>query len=161
MTFCFLAAVFEKFRNNSLKIYGLCPSHYLSASDLSWDAILKVTKVLPELIPDLDMLKCFEKGTKGRISYISNRYSKANKKYLKLFERKQVSKHIIYLDTNILYCYAMSKFLPASGFKWIDPKDFELNKYISNSSNGFVLEVDLEYPKELRELHNDYLLGAD
>ena len=43
----------------------------------------------------------------------------------------------------------MSKFLPASGFKWIDPKEFELNK------------VDLEYPKELRELQNDYPLAPD
>ena len=55
----------------------------------------------------------------------------------------------------------MSKFLPTSGFKWIDPKKFDLNKYISNSSKGCVLEVDPEYPKELRELHNDYPLAPD
>ena len=55
----------------------------------------------------------------------------------------------------------MSKFLPASGFKWIDPKDLELNKYTSDSSKGSVLEVDLEYPKELRELQNDYPLAPD
>ena len=56
-----------------------------------------------------------------------------------------------------------SKFLPTSGFKWIDPKEFEfdLNKYTSNSSKGCFLEVDLEYPKELRELHNDYPLALD
>ena len=50
----------------------------------------------------------------------------------------------IYLDTNNLYGYAMSKFLPTSRFKWIDPKEFDLNKYISNSSKGCTLEVDLE-----------------
>ena len=55
----------------------------------------------------------------------------------------------------------MSKFLPTSGIKWIDPKEFDLNKYISDSSKGCVLEVDLEYPKELRELHNDYPLAPD
>ena len=55
----------------------------------------------------------------------------------------------------------MSKFLSTSGFKWIDPKELELNKYTSNSSNGCVLEVDLEYPKELHELHNDYLLAPE
>ena len=55
----------------------------------------------------------------------------------------------------------MSKFLPTSGFKWINPKDFDLNKYTSNSSKGCALEVDLEYPKELRELHNDYPLASD
>ena len=55
----------------------------------------------------------------------------------------------------------MSKFLPTIGFKWIDPKEFDLNKCTSNSSKGCVLEVDLECPKELRELHNDYPLAPD
>ena len=59
----------------------------------------------------------FEKGTRGGIPYISNRYSKANYKYLKSYEPKQESKHIIYLDVNDLYGYAMSKFLPTSGSK--------------------------------------------
>ena len=54
----------------------------------------------------------FEKGTRGGISYISDRYSKANNKYLKPYDPKQESKHIIYLDGNNLYLYgyAMSKF---------------------------------------------------
>ena len=55
----------------------------------------------------------------------------------------------------------MSKFLPTSGFKWIDRKEFELNKYTSNSSKGSVPENDIEYLKELRELHNDYPLAPD
>ena len=38
----------------------------------------------------------------------------------------------------------------------MDPKEFDLNKYTRDSSNGCVLQVALEYPKELRELHNDY-----
>ena len=67
----------------------------------------------------------------------------------------------IYLDTKNLYGYAMSKFLPTSGFKWIDPKEFDLNKYTNNSSKGCFLKVDLEYPKELHDLHNDYPLAPD
>ena len=55
----------------------------------------------------------------------------------------------------------MSKILPTSSFKWLDPKEFNLNKYTSNSSKGCALEVDLEYPKELRRLHNDYPLAPD
>ena len=43
-------------------------------------------------------------------------------------------KHIIYLDANNLYGYAMPKVLPIRGFKWIDPKKFGLNKFTSNSS---------------------------
>ena len=48
---------------------------------------------------------------------------------------------------------AVSKFLPTDGFKWIDPKEFDMNNYTFSSSKGFVLKIDLEYPKELRELH--------
>ena len=66
-----------------------------------------------------------KKGTRGRISYISNRYSKSNNNYLKSYESKQESKPIIYLDTTNLYGYAMPKFLTTSGFKWIEPKEFD------------------------------------
>ena len=78
---------------------------------------------------------------------------------MKSYEPKQESKHITYLDANNLYGYAMSKFLVTSGFKWLDPKEFDLNKYTSNGSKGCVLEVDLEYPTELKELRNDYPLA--
>ena len=60
---------------------------------------------------------------------------------------------------NNLYGYAMYKFLLTIGFKWIDPIEFDLNKYTSSNSKGCVLEVDLEYPKELRKLHNNYPLA--
>ena len=131
--------------------------------------MLDMTKFKLEFISDPDMYIFFEKGmrggfsyiSRGGFSYVSNRYSKANNKYLKSYDPKQESKHIIYLDVNNLYGYAMSKFLPTSRFKWIDPKEFDLNKYSSNSLRGCVLEVDLEYPKELRELHIHYLLAPD
>ena len=66
-------------------------------------------------------------------------------------------------NQNILYTYgyAMSKFLPTSDFKWIDTKEFELNKYTSNGSKGWVLDVNFEYPKELRELSHIYPLAPD
>ena len=57
-----LADVFEKFRNNRLKNYGLCPSCYLSAPGFSLDAMLKMTKIKFELIPDPNMYIFFEKG---------------------------------------------------------------------------------------------------
>ena len=55
----------------------------------------------------------------------------------------------------------MSKFLPTSGFKWIGPEKFELNKLTSNSSKRCVFKLDLGYPKELREVHNDFPLATD
>ena len=65
------------------------------------------------------------------------------------------------MDANNWYGYAMPKFLPTGWFKWIDPQKSNLNKYNKNISKDCVLEVDLEYPKELHELHNDYLLAPD
>ena len=78
------------------------------------------------------------------VSYIFKGYSKANNKYLKYHNPRQESKHFIYLDDNNLYGYSMSKFLPTRAFKWIDPREFDLNKYASNSFKGCVLEVDLQ-----------------
>ena len=94
-----LADVFEIFRNNNLKYHWIYSRDYLSAS-LSWDAMLKMTKIKLELITDLGMRMFFGKGTRGGISYISNRYNKANHKYLKSYDPKQESKHIINLDTS-------------------------------------------------------------
>ena len=65
----------------------------------------------------------------------------------------------------ILYTYAYgqatSKFLPRNGFKWVGPKEFELSKHTRNSLKDCILENDLEYPKELCELHNDCPLAPD
>ena len=76
----------------------------------------------------------FEKGIRGGISGLFNIYNKGNKKLSKSYDPKQESKHMIYLEANNLYGYVMSKFLPTSGFKQIDPKECNLNKYTSNNS---------------------------
>ena len=70
-----------------------------------------MTKVELELIQDPEIYILFQKGTKGGVSYISNRYIKANNKYLKSYDPKQESKHIIYLDANNLYGYVMSNYI--------------------------------------------------
>ena len=85
-----LADVFKRFRNSSIKNYGLCQSHYLNAPAWSWDAILNMAKVNLKPILDPDMYIFFEKRLERReVSYISNRYSKANNKYLKSYDPKQ------------------------------------------------------------------------
>ena len=76
----------------------------------------------------------FEKGIRGGMSDVFHIYNKGNKNFLKSYDPKQEPKYMIYLDANNLYGYVMSKFLPTSGFKWIDPKECNLNKYTSNSS---------------------------
>ena len=84
-----LANMFEKYRKNISKNYGLHPNHYLSAPGLSWDAVLKMTKIELKLIPDPDMYISFQKGTRGGIYYNSNRHCIDNNKYLKSYDVKQ------------------------------------------------------------------------
>ena len=121
----------------------------------------KIASVEPELITGADMYLFLEKDMRGGVCYIFKRNSKVNNNDLKSYDPKQESKHIMHLDTNNLSGHAISKFLPTSGFKGIDPKEFDSNKYSSNSSKGCISKVDLEYPKELLELNNDYSLAPD
>ena len=57
--------------------------------------------------------------------------------------------HYIYLDTNNLYCVVMFEFFLMGRLRYIEPKEFDMNKYSCNISKGCVLEVDLEYSKEV------------
>ena len=152
-----LADVFENFRNICMENYKLDPAHYFTAPGLAWDACLKMTKVDLELLTDVNMLLMIEKGVRGGISIISNRYGKANNKYMgKAFNKSEPSKYVQYLDANNLYGTAMSMKLPINGFKWMTEKELPIWRKIP-----CILEVDLEYPKELHDLHNDYPLASE
>ena len=156
--------MFEKFINKCLDYYGLDPCHYVSSPGLSWDAMLKMTKIKLDLILDIDMHLFVEKGMRGGFSYTGKRYSKANNKYMDYYDSGKESKYITYLDANNLYGWAMSQYLPYSGSKWLSQKeisDFYLNSVSENSSIGYILEFDLEYPSELYDLHNDYPLAPE
>ena len=159
-----LADVFENFRKTCLQYYKLDPCHYFTSPGLSWDAMLKMTNIQLELMTDIDMFQFIEKGMRGGISYIANRYGKANNKYMKEYDEKAPSKYIMYLDANNLYGWAMSQYLPTGGFKWLTEKQINkinLAQYNEDRNKGLILEVDLEYPKELHDLHNDYPLAAE
>ena len=157
-----LADVFENFRKTCLEYYKLDPCHYFTSPGLSWDAMLKMTDIKLELMTDIDMFQFIEKGLRGGISYIANRYGKANNKYMKDYDKNKPSKYIMYLDANNLYGWAMSQYLPTGGFKWLKQNkidNLDLGKYNEQSKKGLILEVDLDYPNELHDLHNDYPLA--
>ena len=157
-----LADIFENFRNICLKNYGLDPVHYYTAPGLAWDAMLKITKINLELLSDIDKLLMVEKGIRGGISMISNRYGKANNKYMKDYNKKEASKYLMYVDANNLYGWAMSQKLPVHSFKWLTDKEiknlFKVQVVQFWERTPCILEVDLEYPEELHDLHNDYPL---
>ena len=159
-----LTDVFENFRKTCLEYYKLDPCHYFTSPGLSWDAMLKMTDIKLELMTDIDMFQFIEKGLRGGISYIANRYGKANNKYMKEYNKNAPSKYIMYLDANNLYGWAMSQYLPTGGFKWLKQNkidNLDLGKYNEQSKKGLILEVDLEYPNELHDIHNDYPLAPE
>ena len=124
--------------------------------------MLKMTGVKLEKLSDIDMYLFVEKELRGGISYIAKRYAKANNKYMKNYDPTKPSIYISYLDMNNLYGWAMSGYLPYGGFKWLKNVDgFDVNSINKKSPIGYILEVDLEYPDELHELHNDYPLAPE
>ena len=156
-----LADVFENFRDLCLKIYGLDPVYYFTAPGLAWDACLKITNINLELLSESNMLLMFEKGIRGGISMISNRYGEANNKYMgNRYNRNKLKKYLMYLDANNLYGDAMCKKLPTHGFKWLTSGEMEnlFNNQVVQvwEKTPCILEVDLEYPENLHDLHNDY-----
>ena len=123
-----LTDVFENFRKTCMQYYKLDPCHYFTSPGLSWDAMLKMTNVKLELMTDIDMFQFIEKGMHDGVSYIANRYGKANNKYMKEYDEKVPSKYIMYLDANNLYGWAMSQYLPTGNFKWMTDKEIETNQ---------------------------------
>ena len=157
-----LADVFESFRDICLHHYKLDPAWYFTAPGLAWDACLKMTQVELELLHDQDMLLMVEKGIRGGVSMISTRFGRANNKYMtkdrdgEEYDPGKPSTYIPYLDANNLYGYAMSKKLPTHGFRWMTPTELEYWSFLT-----CIVEVDLEYPLDLHDLHNDYPLAPD
>ena len=110
-----------------------------------------MTEVELEKTSDPDKYMSFEQGVRGGISYINKRYSEVSENV-----------NILYLDMNNLCGCAMSQYLPINNFKWvknINKIEEKLMNIKNNSSIGYILEVDLEYQKELHDTHNDYPLA--
>ena len=140
-----LVDVFEKFVETCLNYYRLDPCHYFSSPGLSWDAMLKMTRIKLELISDVNMHLFIEKGMRGGISYIAKRYIKVNEK-----------KSIMYWDANNLYGWEINQPLPYCDFNFLTKKEISesfLNSISANSPIGYTLEVDLEYCKKLHNSH--------
>ena len=130
-----LADIFENFIHACLNNYELVPAHFVSLPGLAWQACLKKTNVELELITDYDMLLMIEDGITGGICHAIQRHAKANNKYMNDYNKNKESSYIQYLDVNNLYGMAMSE-----------------NK---NRGKGHVLKVDVDYRRELQNLHCD------
>ena len=119
--------------------------------------MLKMTGIRLKKISDNDVHLLLEKGMRGGISCISKRYSKSSEE-----NTLHSDVNIMYWDMNNLYGTVMSfDYLPYGGFRWLSKKEikrFDVCSISENSKIGYILEVDLEYPKKLHDIHNDYPL---
>ena len=99
----------------------------------------------------------FEEGARGGITQSSHRHAEANNIYVKKYDKNKESLFLIYSDVNNLYGRAMSKKLPTDCFKWVIDVSKIDEEFIKNYDNGdgigYILKVDIEYPKELHDLH--------
>ena len=151
-----LANVYEPFRDTCLKHYKLDPAHFYTSPGLAWKACLKHTGIKLELLTDSDMLLMFERGIRGGITQVVRKYASANNKYMgDRFDPRSESSYLQYLDANNLYGWAMSQPLPTGGFKWVDVNPNKISELATRTDKGYLLEVDVSYPKELHNPHND------
>ena len=107
------------------------------------------------------MLWIVEEGIEGGICQATRRYAKANKKYMKNYDKNTESSYLECLDANNLYGYAMSEKLPVDGLKWMEKDDLLkydenfIKNYDENSDIEYIREVDVEYPNSLHKLQSD------
>ena len=106
-----------------------------------------------------------EKGIRDGICHVIDRYAKANNKYMTNYDKNIESSYLMYLDVNNLYGWGMSQKLAVSGFKWVKKlsqfdEDF-IKDYDENSNKGYILEVGVEYPENLFNLHSDSTFLAE
>ena len=102
------------------------------------------------------MLLMFERGIRGGITQSVHKWAKANNPEMgSEYNPSEPTRYLQYLDANNLYGWAMSQPLPTGGFCWVDIHPDEIGELVNNSDKGYLLEVDVFYPRELHDYHND------
>ena len=136
-----------------------CVLKFLSAPGLAWQAALKKTKVKLDLLTDMNMLLMVEKRIRKGLRHSIYQYAKANKKYMKDYDKNKELSCIKYYDVINLYGWAMSQKLPVINFDWIkDSSQFKedfIKNYNEESDEGYFVEVDVQYLEKLHEYHDN------
>jgi len=158
-----LSDVWENFRNVCYENYKLDCLYYYTAPGLSFDAMLKYTKINLELLTDIEMYEFCEGGIRGGLSQISKRYAKANNKYMSNYDKTKEDSYIFYGDANNLYGHSMSQYLPVSGFKWNTEEwtKYRILNISDTSKKGYKFKVDLRIPENLHGHFNNYVPCPD
>ena len=160
-----LTDAYENFRKQCLTDYELDPAHYYTLPNFAWDAMLLKTGIELELLHDEELYNMVEKGLRGGMCQVSMRKATANNKYMgDDYDETKPSSYINYLDANNLYGLAMCKKLPYKKIRFVKDNftEDDIKYHNSDYSNkGYILDVDLEYPKECHDKHTDYPLAPE
>jgi len=175
-----LADVFENFRKVSFENFGLDPANSSwTLPNFGFDCMLKMTDMKLELMSELEVYLLYEKDIRGGISAIFSKYAKANNPYLDDYDPSKPTSFINCLDANNLYGGIMRMALAFGGLHFRDVSTYmkhQFDKLMKETkrrrinkieykeeevSDGFDFEVDLYYPPELHDLHNDYPMAVE
>lgn len=159
-----LADVFENFRTMAMETYKLDPAHYYTAPGFSWDSMMRLTGVELEMLSDPNMYLMVENGVRGGVSMITKKYAKANNPSVDDYDSSRPTNYLMYLDANNLYGWAMSQKLPVDQFEWLsddEVNNLDVMQVADDADKGYILEVDLDYPAELHDLHSDLPLAPE
>ena len=149
-----LAEVLFEFIGETFTDFGLDVTNYISLPQISFDAMLKMTNVQLDYIPDTDMILAFENGIRGGVSYVNKRHVDVEKE----------GGVLVYLDFNNLYGFAQMQKVPARKYRWLSADEIEqldVETLDDDARLGYALEVDLHYPLEVRELHQQFPLAPE
>ena len=159
-----LADCFEDFRKTTMKNFHLDPCKFLSTPHVAFNAMLKMTRIQIQLLPQIDMVNFIKSGIRGGVASIMHRYAEANLPGEPGYNPEKPRAEILYLDVCNLYGYALSRPLPVGEFRWMNQQEvdkFDLSNIPHNSRMGFIVECDLTYPENLHDMHNDFPLAAE
>jgi len=149
---CYLLAdVFENFRSTALKNTGLDPSNYITLPQFTFSAAFRHTQC--HLLTDVDMYEFFEDGIRGGMSFVNTHYVQAD-----------ADTHISYWDENNLYGNALRRLLPTSDFHWATEAEIVTLDWATintDGDTGYTLKVDLNYPRAIHDLTQDFPLAPE
>ena len=153
-----LSDVFENIRNTSLTSIKLDPAHFCTAPGLSWAGAMKYTKMDLEIPSDMKFNEFIDKNIRGGIAQGSIPFSKANNPQLKDYNKDEPDSYIYMFDCNGLYARAMEEKLPCGDIRKVSPDSEDWLNIDADGEYGYFLEVTLNYPKHLHDLHDGFPL---
>lgn len=162
-----LTDVFEKFRQVTLQEDGLDPVHFVSLPGLSYMACFKRSGETIDLLQDIDMVRLFERGIRGGLTFVNKHHVEAH--IPELNNNQDGNVHLAYIDQNNLYGSSLCRPLPHSEFTWLEQAELEhlsknpseILKMEDEADYGYLFEVDLDYPSELHATTADFPLAPE